>query len=312
MFSRWRQRRADAKFDAERRKKAVLDVHAQGELFPATFALDADATASLDAALLDPANIAVAQAAYAKSRAEGANHAEAVSAAESAYNAATDAALASFTDALTKRIAGSGRIAAGDNRTAGESAARIAQDVHHPWGLKGDELLVACRSSMDGLVEHAQRIASVYDVADQVEAAWNRVFAFNLMVRGAASETWRDFIEFNVRTAIHHRGVRNAALARVPDDADPWSVELALEAHDWAEDEYGSFVELLPDDWFILTLGDGRQTVPHGVRSNLVDEFCFAVTGLIAMDSLDEADFRALYVPVHPIAPLGELFALAS
>jgi hypothetical protein len=89
MMSRWRKRRAETKFDVDRRQAPEDGVRSQGAIYDAPFAPDADATAAFEAALLGPPNIEIARAAYAQAVAGGADHTAVVAAAERAYEGAT-------------------------------------------------------------------------------------------------------------------------------------------------------------------------------------------------------------------------------
>lgn len=329
MFSRWRQRRADAKFDADRRKRAVDDVRAQGDLFAATFALNPGATAAYDAALLDPANIAIAQAAYATSVAEGHNHATAVASAESAYKAATASPLQAFVDAATQSVLGANE----DNGPAASlsipspAVASLPGDERPGFfdrsrqrgasGANATDPTALDRSirSLLPLVEDFGELGLDFEFDEWDEAAQgviDRIFAFDVILRRADESGWRRFAAFAVDAALPNIDRPNSALRRLGRSGSDLDKALVVGARTWAAGAMAELLQPLPDGWFSPTLRDGRPTIAAGVKVNCVTLLEYAAVALAAFDWGPDADVGSLYAAAEPIAPISDVIAISQ
>lgn len=195
---------------------------------------------------------------------------------------------------------------------------RRSKDPESPAGTAlagprdGQELLELVKDTVAPLAAAYADISEAYDVGTEAEAAFDRLFAFTLLVLGAREEAWRRFAQFTISEAILRRDAQNQALHGIQAEADPWLRKLQARTNTWAESELGHYVGSLPDDWFRFRLPTGQSTRPAGVKENCLHGLAYGALALASFDDASEEHLRALYVPAYPLAALDEVLALAE
>ncbi len=188
------------------------------------------------------------------------------------------------------------------------TSARVPQDRAD---ADRNALLEAVVASLAPLASEFAAVADEAGVDVAAEAALDRLFAFNVLLRGAREQAWRGFACFTINESIPRRDTQNESLERIQIETLPWQRTFQVESNRWAMAEFGAYLAALPDDWFRFRLTSRQWTLANGVRSNCVHQLGYAVVALTSFDFAEDADVKALYLSVEPLVPIKSVLTLA-
>jgi hypothetical protein len=183
---------------------------------------------------------------------------------------------------------------------------------HSHETAKGKLLLDDTIKAMQPLVDQFLEEADTPEALDEADRVIDLLFAFTVILRGADAQAWARFGTFTIMEGIPRRDDQAAALRDIQLSGTPELRARQVQAANWARSDLTSYIQTLPDEWFIFQLPDGRRTKASGVKENCVEQLAFRVVALTNFDDASEDHLRVLYTPVQVIVPIEDVLGLAA